>query len=396
MIKIFIMKRIILIITVFLLFFTTVAFSQSSTTGASIVSSAVPFASIAPDSRGGGMGDLGVATSPDINAQFWNPAKYVFNESKTGIALSYTPWLANLVPDMNLAYLVGYHQLDDIQALSGSLRYFDLGSMQLFDEGGIDQGQSHPNEFTVDFGYSRKLSETWAGSVALRFILSDIYNGIPTTDLSAGTSYAADVAFLYRKDIYKNRKNSNISAGINISNIGSKISYTGGINRDFIPTNLRIGGAYTYELDKYNKLSFGLDFNKLLVPSPQIDTTETGVLVFSNLGNQDVGPIEGIFISFYDAPGGFMEELSEVTISVGAEYWYSNQFAVRMGYFFEPEEKGDRKFLTFGAGLRMNVFSLDFSYIVAKKASPLEGTLRFTLGFDLDDFNKQDNRRRRR
>lgn len=388
------MNRIIFTFTLLLVFFINSSYGQS-TTGASVVSSAIPFASIAPDSRGGGMGDVGVATSPDISAQFWNPAKYVFNESKSGIALSYTPWLRNLVPDMNLAYLVGYHQLDDIQALSGSLRYFDLGSMQLFSEGGQDMGSSHPNEFCLDIGYSRKLSDTWSGSVVLRFLLSDIYNGVPNTDLTAGTSYAADVAFLYNKKIFKNRKNSNIAAGINISNIGSKISYNGGGINDFIPTNLRLGGAYTYELDKYNKLSVALDFNKLLVPSPQIDTI-AGVPIFSNLGNQQLGPIEGIFKSFYDAPGGFMEELSEVTISVGAEYWYSNQFAVRMGYFFEPEEKGDRKFLTFGAGLKMNVFSLDFSYIVAKKASPLEGTLRFTLGFDLDDFNKQDNRRKRR
>jgi len=262
------MKRILFF--VLLLIFTGVqySFGQASTTGASVVSSAVPFLTIAPDSRGGGMGDVGAATSADINSQFWNPAKYAFSESKTGIALTYTPWLRNLVPDMNLAYLSGYHQLDNIQSLSGSLRYFDLGSMDLFNESGGSEGSSHPTEFAVDFGYTRKLSDEWSGAVALRFILSDIYSGVVSTDLTAGTSYAADVSFLYNKKIFKNRKNSNISAGINISNIGSKISYNGGGIKDFIPTNMRIGGAYTTELDKYNKLSFALDFNKLLVPSP--------------------------------------------------------------------------------------------------------------------------------
>jgi hypothetical protein len=390
------MKRNILLIALAILSVIKVTNGQS-TTGSLVVSSAVPFLSIAPDSRGGAMGDAGVATSPDINSQYWNPAKSVFNESRSGIALSYTPWLRNLVNDMNLAYLTGYHQLDDKQALSGSLRYFDLGSMQLFDEGGGSAGSSNPNEFAVDFGYSRKLSDYWSGAVALRFILSDIYNGIASVDLEAGTSYAADVAFFYNKKFYKNRKYSTISGGINISNIGSKISYNAGDIKDFIPTNLRIGGTYSTEIDKYNKLGFSLDLNKLLVPSPVIDTTVTGVPVLSNLGNQDVGPIEGIFISFADAPHGFSEELSEITISLGAEYWYSNQFAVRAGYFYEPATKGDRKFLTFGAGLKMNVFSLDFSYIYTlKRTSPLENTLRFTLGFDLDDFQKQGKKKGRR
>jgi hypothetical protein len=388
------MKRNIFLIALAILTVFKVANGQS-TTGSLVVSSAVPFLSIAPDSRGGGMGDAGVATSPDINSQFWNPAKYVFNESRSGIALSYTPWLHNLVQDMNLAYLTGYHQLDDKQSLSASLRYFDLGSMQLFDEGGGSAGSSNPNEFAVDFGYSRKLSDYWSGGVSLRFILSDIYNGIASVDLQAGTSYAADVAFFYNKKFYKNRKYSTISGGINISNIGSKISYNAGDIKDFIPTNLRIGGTYSTELDKYNKLGFSIDFNKLLVPSPVIDTVN-GSPVLSNLGNQDLGPIEGIFTSFADAPNGFTEEISEITVSLGAEYWYSNQFAVRAGYFYEPASKGDRKFLTFGAGLKMNVFSLDFSYIYTlKRTSPLENTLRFTLGFDLDDFQKQGKKKGR-
>ena len=373
------------------------------TSGSSIASSAVPFVSITPDSRAGAMGDAGVATSPDVNAQFWNPAKYVFAESTSGVALSYSPWLRNLVNDMNLAYLVGYHQLDKNQSISGSLRYFDLGSMELFGEGGASTGSSDPNEFSLDFGYSRKLSDSWSGSVAMRYIRSDIYNGTQT-DYVAGNSFAADVAFYYNKKIYKNRKNSFISGGLNITNIGSKISYDNGEFKDFIPTNLRIGGAYTTELDKYNKFTIAVDLNKLLVPTPQLDSTGTII----RTGNQDVGPIEGMFISFSDAPRGFKEELREITYSVGAEYWYSNQFAVRTGYFHESsanssaiedqwKEKGSRQYLTFGAGLKMNVFSLDFSYIVTlKKNNPLENTLRFTLGFDLDDFSKQGKKKSKR
>jgi hypothetical protein len=385
------MKRHIILFVIVALLLVNTSFGQS-TTGSLVVSSAVPFLSIAPDSRGGAMGDVGVATSADVNSQYWNPAKYVFNESQSGVALSYTPWLRNLVSDMNLAYLTGYHQLDDIQAIGASLRYFNLGEMQLFSETGTYDGGSFPNEFAVDFGYSRKLSENWSGAVSLRFILSDIYNGISSADLSAGTSYAADVAFFYNKKFYQNRKYSTIAGGINISNIGAKISYDGGTFKDFIPTNMRVGGNYTTEIDKYNKFGISLDFNKLLVPTPELDSN----FVFSHQGNQDIGPIEGIFVSFADAPGGFTEELSEITVSLGAEYWYSNQFAVRAGYFHEPESKGDRKFLTFGAGLKMNVFSIDFSYIYTlKRTSPLENTLRFTLGFDLDDFSNQGKKKRK-
>jgi hypothetical protein len=390
------MKRNISLVVLLLFSIVEVTFGQSSTTGSKVVSSAVPFLTIAPDSRGGAMGDAGVATSPDVNSQYWNPAKFIFNESRSGIALSYTPWLRSLVKDMNLAYLTGYHQLDDKQCISASLRYFDLGSMELFTESGGNAGSSSPNEFSVDFGYNRKLSDYWGGAVSLRFILSDIYNGTGLTGYTAGTSYAADVAFFYNRKFYSNRKYSTIAWGINISNIGSKISYDAGTTKDFIPTNLRIGGSYSTEIDKYNKIGFSIDLNKLLIPSPVIDTVN-GSPVLSNLGNQAIGPIEGIFKSFTDAPGGFSEELSEVTVSLGAEYWYSNQFAVRAGYFNEATSKGDRKFLTFGAGLKMNVFSLDFSYIYTlRKTSPLENTLRFTLGFDLDDFQKQGKKKAKR
>ncbi|MFA9390884.1 MAG: type IX secretion system outer membrane channel protein PorV [Prolixibacteraceae bacterium] len=396
------MTRINLIVFLTFLLFADLAKAQS-TTGAGVVSSAVPFLTIAPDSRGGAMGDVGAATLPDINSQTWNPAKYAFIESNSGIALSYTPWLRNLVGDMNLAYLVGYHKLDKLQTLSGSLRYFDLGSMQFYDNNGNETNSSNPNEFALDMGYALKLSDNWSGSVSLRYILSDIFSGAggtagtTTTDLRAGQSYAADVAFFYTKTFLKSRKESTIAYGVNISNIGSKISYDGGGEgsiKDFIPTNLKIGGAYTTEIDKYNKVSFALDFNKLLVPSPIYEVVD-GVTQLSNFGNNDVGPIEGMFISFSDAPNGLKEELSEITVSLGAEYWYSKQFAIRSGYFHEAKEKGDRKFLTFGAGLKMNVFSIDFSYIYTlSRTSPLENTLRFTLGFDLDDFQKQGRKKR--
>lgn len=382
------MNKISLIFILLILSLSQISNAQS-TNGAGIVESAVPFLTVAADSRGGAMGDAGAATLPDVNSQFWNPAKYSFLESKSGLALSYTPWLRNLVQDMNIAYLVGYHKLDDLQTISGSLRYFDLGEMQFFDESGNETTSSNPNEFSVDFGYALKLSDNLSGSVCMRYILSAIYSGVNqetggTTALKAGQSYAADVAFFYNKSFYNRRKETNIAAGVNISNIGAKISYDGGTTKDFIPTNLRVGGAYTTDIDKYNKISVTLDLNKLLVPTLDNDST------YSGRGGDDIGPIEGIFTSFSDSPGGFSEELSEITISVGAEYWYAEQFAVRAGYFHEAEDKGDRKFLTLGAGLRMTVFSLDFSYIYTlSRSSPLEGTLRFTLGANLEDFKKQ-------
>jgi hypothetical protein len=391
------MKRTIL----FLLLVAPVFYSTTqaqSVTGSNVVTTALPFLSIAPDSRGGAIGDAGVATTPDINAQHWNPAKYVFVESKSGVALSYTPWLRSLVSDMNLAYLVGYTKLDDISTVSGSLRYFDLGSITFYTDTGAEMETVSPNEFALDFGYSRKLSDEWSGSVAMRYMRSDLFSG--TENLSPGNSFGADVSFYYLKKFRRSQKESTMSYGINVSNIGNKISYDKGTTKDFIPTNLRLGGSYSTEIDNYNQFFVTLDFNKLLVPTilnkDNIEDYQAGKLEnIRGLGNDDVGPIEGIFVSFADAPNGFKEELQEITMSVGAEYWYAKQFAVRAGYFHEPENKGDRKFLTFGAGLKMNVFSLDFSYIYTlSRKSPLENTLRFTLGFDLDDFQSQGKRRR--
>jgi hypothetical protein len=368
--------------------------AQATTSGANTITTAVPFLTITPDSRAGGMGDAGVGLTPDVSSQHWNPAKHVFMESDMGVGLSYSPWLRNLVDDINLAYLSGYKKLDDVQAISASLRYFSLGDIIFTSEFGTIEGQQSPNEFAIDLGYSRKLSDNFAGAVALRYIRSDLtggqlVGGVPTY---AGNSFAADVAFYWYKELRVNRKDNLFSAGINIQNIGSKISYTEGETKDFIPTNLMLGAAYTANLDDYNSFTFSLEANKLLVPTPPADSTQydpDGVILPSGI-NSDIGPIEGMIVSFYDAPGGFQEEMQEINFAVGIEYWYNKQFAIRGGYFYEHENKGNRKYFTAGAGLKMNVFALDFSYLLpTQRNHPLENTLRFTLSFDIDAFGNQ-------
>ena len=360
-------------------------------TGANTITTAVPFLGITPDSRAGGMGDVGVGTSADVGSQHWNPAKYVFMESEMGVALSYSPWLRNLVDDINLAYLVGYKKLDDVQSLSASLRYFALGDIITMDEQANQGLQISPNEFAIDFGYSRMLSDTWSGAVAVRYIRSDLtggqlVNGVAT---QAGSSYAADVAFYYYNEFRRSRKDNSFSAGINIQNIGSKISYTEGEIKDFIPTTLKLGASYTTELDNYNSFSFSFEADKLLVPTPDDSIYSGGAVISGGIGS-DIGVIEGIFKSFNDAPGGMQEEFQEITWAAGVEYWYNKQFALRAGYFYEHENKGNRKYLTVGAGLKMNVFSLDFSYLFpTQRNHPLENTLRFSLSFDIDAFSSQ-------
>lgn len=384
------MKKITLLLLVTLgaaLFVPKVYAQRTSTTGANVITTGVPFLTIAPDSRAGAMGDAGVATSPDVNSQHWNPAKYAFMESDMGVALSYTPWLRNLVSDINLAYLVGYKRLDDQQTISASLRYFTLGDISFMSEYGDPTGQQSPNEFALDMGYTRLLSDKFSGAVTMRYIRSDLTGGqmVNGVESHAGSAFAADVAFYYQNEIRMNRKNSTISAGVNISNIGSKISYTDGETKDFIPTNLKLGMAYKTEMDRYNTITFAFDVNKLLVPTP--DTAEVDIVTGQG---STKSPIAGIFTSFTDAPGGMKEEFQEITFSVGAEYWYNNQFAIRTGYFYEDVNKGNRKFFTVGAGLKMNVFALDFSYLLpAAQNNPLANTLRFTLSFDFDAFSKQ-------
>ncbi len=383
--------------TAFMLFLVIAAQNvnaQASLTGANVITTGVPFLTIAPDSRAAGMGDAGVGTSPDINAQHWNPAKYVFMESDMGISLSYSPWLRALVNDINLAYLVGYKKLDEYQTISSSLRYFALGDVIFTNELAEYQGQQSPNEFAIDLGYTRLLSDYWAGAVAIRYIRSDLTGGqlINGVESHAGNSYAADVAFYYRNEFQMRRQENVFAAGINIQNIGAKISYTDGEVKDFIPTNLKLGMSYTTELDDYNTFTFSADLNKLLVPTPPRDTTtyETGEIIFPGGINSDKSVVGGMFTSFGDAPGGFKEELQEVTLSAGVEYWYNQQFALRAGYFFEHENKGNRKFMTAGAGLKLNVFGLDFAYLLPiARNHPLENTLRFTLSFDVDAFSGQ-------
>jgi hypothetical protein len=383
-----------LLLLIVIVSFSEGVMAQATTSGANTITTAVPFLSITPDSRAGGMGDAGVGLTPDVSSQHWNLAKYVFMESDMGVGLSYSPWLRNLVDDINLAYLSGYKKLDDVQSLSASLRYFSLGDIIFTSEYGEIQGQQSPNEFAVDLGYSRMLSESFSGGVAMRYIRSDLTGGqmVNGVETKAGNSFAVDVAFYWFREFRRNRKDNIFTAGINIQNIGAKISYTDGATKDFIPTNLMLGTAYTTNLDNYNSFAFTFEANKLLVPTPPKDSTiydPDGVILPGGI-NSDVGPIEGIVKSFYDAPGGFKEEMQEINFGVGVEYWYNKQFALRLGYFYEHENKGNRKYFTAGAGLKLNVFALDFSYLLpTQRNHPLENTLRFTLAFDIDAFGNQ-------
>lgn len=338
---------------------------------------AVPSLSIAPDARAGGMGDIGAATTPDVNSQFWNPAKYVFMESDAGISISYTPWLRKLVSDIDLAYLSGYWKLDKQQAFSASLRYFSLGSIDIVDIQGTFMQSAHPNELAVDLGYSRLLSDKFSVAVALRYIRSDLNNGINLTggtEMVPGSAVAGDVAAFFKTPIALPSVDATLNLGLNISNIGSKISYDKKASSNFIPTNMRLGGSFEYPVDNFNKISVSADLNKLLVPTQNS---------MSNKEYSDLSPLTGIFKSFGDAPGGFKEELREVMWSLGAEYAYNNQFFVRGGYFNESQYKGNRKYFTAGAGFKLNIFQLDAAYVMSTaQSNPLDQTLRFSLSFD--------------
>ncbi|MFP4059121.1 MAG: type IX secretion system outer membrane channel protein PorV [Bacteroidales bacterium] len=361
------------------------------------IQSAVPFLNIAPDSRSGAMGDVGVATDPDVNSLHWNAAKYAFIKEEAGVGISYTPWLRNLVPDINLAYLIGYKRLDRQQVISGSLRYFSLGEIIFTNQFGQVIKPFNPNEFALDAGYSRLFSDNFSGALAFRFIRSDLTGnfsqpGVTDGDTKAGVAYAADISFYYNKDIEIEDKDANMAFGMNISNIGNKISYTDNMDPEFIPINLRLGGNLKLQLDDYNTMAFSLDLNKLLVPSPpeyfkdSLDANNEPVVEYGYDPNVPV-PL-GMVRSFYDAPGGFREEIREIMVSLGTEYWYREQFAIRAGYFHEAAMKGNRKYLTFGVGLKMNVFGIDFAYLapVSGRQNPLANTIRFTLLFDFDRY----------
>ena len=367
------------------------------------ITTGVTSLSIAPDARGASMGDLGAATDPDANSQFWNPSKYAFAYSQAAVSLSYTPWLRKLVNDIFLANLSGYWKLgsSDNQAISASLRYFSLGEVQTNPVGG--GGQSlNPYEMSIDVGYSRKLSEKFSMGVVFRYIYSDLgfsdsYAGYQSTGASA---FSADISGYYTTYPIIGRNECQWSWGWNISNIGSKVSYNNGEDPAFLPTNLRLGTAFTFPLADYHNLTIGLDANKLLVPakpreSDFEDTPEGQRQYLDALEDwENMSSFTGIFKSFSDAPGGFKEELREISWSLGAEYSYNNQFFLRAGYFYENEFKGNRKYFSLGAGFSLNVVRLDASYMIAAaQTSPLDQTLRFSLTFDMDGLKDMFGRR---
>ena len=357
------------------------------------VNTSVTSQTIAPDARAAGMGDVGVATDPDVNSQYWNPAKYPFTISRAGVALNYTPWLRQLVNDMDLAYLSGYYRIGEHSAVSGSLRYFSMGEVFLFDQidnAGQVAGNAmtiNPYEMSLDVAYSLMLSEKFSIAAGVRWIYSDLTFDF-TDDTSPGSAFAADLACYYQDYVVLGERECQLGLGLNISNIGSKISFGGDNHSYFIPTNMRLGASLMIPVDEYNRFTIAADANKLLVPTyPKQEEGESTEEYQQRMEDDywNVSSISGIFKSFGDAPNGFKEELEEINWSIGAEYTYHDKFSLRAGYHHESENKGNRKYFTAGAGFRMNVFSLDAGYVIATaKSNPLDQTLRFTLTFDMD------------
>lgn len=366
-------------LSLYLLPFAVVA--QTSTDGSTYRGSRVevPFLNITPDSRSGAMGEAGVAISPDVNANFWNPSKLAFVESNDALSLSYSPWLRHLVPDISLSYLSYAHKIDDRNTLGASLRYFNYGSLQLNDDFSNSQGTYTPNEFSLDVSFARKFGENFSLGLTARYIHSSISSVSFATAGStqtgrAGNALAADISMFY-KSTYGD---DNLFAfGANISNIGTKISYTTNGPKYFLPANLKLGAANTWNLDENNQITVAFDINKLLAPTPPIKDAN-GTIISGK--NDDVSVPSGIFQSFGDAPGGFSEEMKEISLSPGAEYWYNNQFAIRAGYLYENPSKSDRRYVTLGFGVKYDIFKFDFSYLAASQQnSPLANTLRFSL-----------------
>lgn len=365
-----------------------------------VITTAVPFVSIAPDARGGAMGDCGVATDPDVYSMHYNPAKYVYMQEDLSIGLGYSPWLQHLVSDMNLAYLAFQKKLTDRSALAATLRYFDCGSIKFTNDQGTDIGTYEPNEWAIDVSYSRMLGDYLAGAVSGRYIYSNLTQG-QIDYAQVGWSVAADIGVYYKRPVeWFDAVDADFAWGASITNIGSKVSYNGSSElKDFIPTTLRAGAQLKLELDEYNTLAFTADLSKLLVPTPPIRNTQTGDIIYGK--DDNVSVVAGMIQSFYDAPGWSMdnnsnqynnigvgyEELCEINVGGGIEYWYNNTFAVRGGYFNETALKGNRKYVTLGAALKYNVFNLDISYLIPVAAragtSPLENTLRFNLTYNL-------------
>lgn len=348
---------------------------------------ALPSLQIAPDARGGGMGDIGAATMPDVYSQHWNPAKYPFINGSAGIAFSYTPWLSKLVSDVHLLYTSGYWKIgnDNLSAISASLRYFSLGEMQVGNIGDEFWHYVSPHEFAVDVAYSRKLTETFSGAVSLRYIHADYSTG--DDESTPGNAFSADISGYNESYFFIGRSEVLLGLGFNISNIGTKISYDGGNNSMFLPANLRLGASLGYPLDPKNTLSVSFDINKLLVPTPQLASeNESDDEAQRRIDDyQDISSIGGIFKSFGDAPGGFKEEMKEIMWSFGVEYLYDNRFSIRSGYYHENEYKGNRRFISFGAGFRNDFFQVDAAYLVSTaQSNPLDQTLRISLGFDVE------------
>lgn len=363
------------------------------------VNHAVTSQMIAPDARAAGMGDVGVATDPDVYSQYWNPAKYPFTISRAGVSLNYTPWLRQLVSDMDLAYMAGYYRIGDYSAVSGSLRYFSLGEVQTSSsqDGSADM-TIKPYEMSVDVAYSLMLSERFSLGAAVRWIYSDLTYDF-TEETTPGSAFAADISAYYQNYINLGSRECQLGLGLNISNIGSKITFGGDSRSEFIPTNLRLGAALMIPIDEFNRFTISADANKLLVPTyPKRDIenneSETDYQDRLQRDYYDISSISGIFKSFSDAPNGVSEELQEIQWSVGAEYVYNDKFSLRAGYHNESQNKGNRKFFTVGAGFRMSVFSLDAGYVIATaKSNPLDQTLRFSLAFDMDGIKDLFNRR---
>lgn len=357
------------------------------------VTTSVTSQSIAPDARSAGMGDVGAATDPDVVSQYWNPAKYPFNISRAGVAINYTPWLRQLVSDIDLAYVAGYYRIGDYSAVSASLRYFSLGEVQMLDDENLT---INPYEMSFDVAYSLMLSEHFSLGAAVRWIYSDLTYDF-TSDTAPGSAFAADLSCYYQNYLNIGERECQLGLGLNISNIGSKISFGGDNNSEFIPTNMRLGASLMVPIDEYNRFTIAADANKLLVPTyPKQNEGESTEAYQERVQKDyyDVSSISGIFKSFGDAPGGFKEELQEIQWSVGAEYIYHDKFALRAGYHHESENKGNRKYFTVGAGFKMSVFSLDAGYVIATaKSNPLDQTLRFSLSFDMDGIKDLFRRR---
>lgn len=351
--------------------------------------------SIAPDARAGGMGDVGAATDPDVASQFWNPAKYPFTISRAGVSLNYTPWLRQLVSDIDLAYLVGYYRIGDYSAVSSSLRYFSLGEV-FYGDTNDTQMTLNPYEMSFDVAYSIMLSEKFSIAAGVRWIYSDLtYNYSDTS--SPGSAFAVDLAAYYQNYVNIGQRECQLGIGLDISNVGSKINFGGDENSEFLPANLRLGASLMVPVDEYNRFSIAVDANKPLVPTMPVKMdgeSDEDFITRKQNDYYDVSPISGIFKSFGDAPGGFKEEMQEIRWSVGAEYVYNDKFSLRAGYHHESENKGNRKYFTVGAGFKMNVFSLDAGYVIATaKSNPLDQTLRFSLTFDMDGLKDLFRRR---